>query len=365
MKLNPNNAASGRCAVAAIQDEPAGPEKLARLLKLQDLDLARYPLDANPPAPVKESHHAFVAAVALAKQLAAKVDEAEQAAAEAGKADVAAALKVAEAGGAGKLPQPTASRKAAAAVEAALVGCEAAEKLVEKAHDELIDAIQAAWTAWRKQLISDAASARAAAVEAQTRAAAAVATARNLYTAVSKLTAEVLSRDTKLAEAGHKEMRQGLPWLASTHTSRSPLQSVTLPHGTTPLVFSVDEVAGALAAEVADAGSWAQGDWLPPTDPDHDALRDAPLDLAAPWVVAAVRHEWGTTCVVCRQPQADTVADDTDGALAMVHARCKNRPPDPVELKRQAARAAMSRPRLRCSAFSKLCFHTAPLNLKN
>jgi len=326
-----------------INSEITAPAHLASRIKVLEADLEALPLDANAPDAVTEAHAAFVAAVAWSKTMAGKVDEAEEAAADANKADVAAAVKAGEPGGSGKFPERTHMRKAAGAVEAALLGCEAAEERVGAAHASLIEAVQASFPAWRKQLVQDAAAAHTVAAEAMQQADGALATAHGMYSAVSKLTAGVLSRDPKLAAAARAETRQGLPWYESTHTGPSPLQTVSIPHGKTPVSFPLDAVMGAVAADVAEQG-FAQGDWSPPGDPDHDALLNAPLDLSADWVVSGVRRDWGTVCAICRRPNADTVAEpEQGGGLVMVHARCKNRPPDPVELKRQAAREAMSR----------------------
>ena len=257
---------------------------------------------------------------------------------------MAAALKVAQAGGAVKLPEPTRSRSAAGAVEAALLGCEAAEKLVEDEHDELVDAMQAAFPTWRAQIVQDAAAAHTAAAAAMEKAAAAIATARGMYSAVGTLSSEVLSRDTKLAEAARAETRQGIPWLESTHTGRSPLKNVTLPgveRNGRPMALDLAVVVEALAAAVTEQGSFEQGDWLPPTDPDHDALRDAPLDLTAPWVKAAIRREWGDVCVVCRLPGTDTAVEVVGATWpwAMVHRKCRDKAPD-AKAKQHAERLA-------------------------
>ena len=331
----------GGFGLSELRRLPAGPARLARLLKMQEADVNELPLDANAPAPVTEAHQAFIAAASWARQVAGQVELAEQAAAEAGKADVAAALKVAQAGGAGKLPEPTRMRKAAGAVEAALLGCEAAEKLVEEAHDNLIHAVKEAWPTWRAQLIHDADSARKAAVGALEKAVAAVASARSLYAGVGSLDLGVLERYPKCAEAVTAERRGGLAWYSST-CGPTPLVSVNMPDPRdkrATVRLDLSEAAEALLLAVAEPGDFTQAEWSPPSDAGHDLLRATPLDLSAPWVVAAVRHDWGTACAICRQPGADTVEEQTGRGLVMVHAKCQNKEPD-AKAQRNAERLA-------------------------
>lgn len=222
-----------------------------------------------------------------------------------------------------------------------MVDCEAAGRLLEEAHAALVDVCAAVFPAWRAQIVKDAGAAHTAASEAMQQAAAALATARSMYSAVGTLSSEVLSRDAKLAEAARKETRQGLPWLESTHTGRSPLKTVSIPHGKTPVVFPLDAVVGAVAAAVAEQGDFPQGDWTPPTDPGHADLLAEPLDTMAPWVRSAVLRTQGGACAVCGGAGADVVAEvaEPGAPLVMVHTRCMNRKPD-AKAKRNAERVA-------------------------
>jgi len=102
--------------------------------------------------------------------------------------------------------------------------------------------------------------------------------------------------------------------------------------------LDLSKAAEALLLAVAEPGDFTQAEWSPPSDAGHDALRDAPLDLTAPWVIRAVRQECGSTCPVCRMPHADTVVLD-GSTLVLVHAKCGARAPSAKE-KQHAERVA-------------------------
>ena len=119
------------------------------------------------------------------------------------------------------------------------------------------------------------------------------------------------------------------------------MQRVNVPGVSTngrPHVSDLSVVVEALRLAVAAPADFERAEWLPPGDPEHDALRDTPLNLAATWVVRAVRQERGWTCAVCLQPQADTVVQD-GSTLVLVHAKCGARAPS-VKEKQHAERLA-------------------------
>lgn len=321
MKLTEN----GKRDARDLQRLPASPVKLTRLLRLLSASVKELPLDANAPAPVSEAHKAYEAEAVRAQQAAGKVEAAEAEVKAAAIRDGAAA---AEAMRVGKPTPKPSQAKAAEAVASALVETQGAGQLLEEAHDRLVDAVREAWPTWRAQLVTDAASAHAAAAGALEKAAAAVGEARSLYAGVASLDLGVLGRYPKIAEAVTAERRGGLEWYASTC-------------GPTPLV-SVDVQAILLA--VAEPGDFTQAEWLPPGDPDHDALLNAPLDFEATWVKAAVRREWGSSCAVCHYPGADVVVEDEKGSgLVLVHAKCQSKDPDPKAKQRAERLAKMQR----------------------
>jgi len=273
-----------------LQKMPAGPARLLKLLQILENDLSELPLDANSPASVIEAHSAFTGAVAFARQTAGQVETAEEAAGEASKADVAAAVKVAEAGGAGKFPEPTRSRKAAGAVDAALLGCEAAEKHVDAAHEHLVSAVQKAWPDWRRD---DVARAEEAHGDLEAALAAALDAARVLVArraAVLTLDQEMLSRDSALHAQVSGERRPGaVAWYAETHHDYR--------------LFDV-QVLGDLAKQVAASHEFAAGDWLPPEDPRHAELLATDVDAGRHWLRYMAARETGKTCSVCCRADA-------------------------------------------------------------
>ena len=295
----------GKRDASDLQRQPASPVKLTRLLRLLEASVNELPLDANAPAPVTEAHQSFIGAAARAEQKIAQVETAEQAAKQAPAHDADAAAK---AMGAEKPAPKPSEAKAAEAVKAALVDTEGAAQLLEKAHDALIDAVQKAWPTWRPQIIRDAAAARVKAAEATAAAAVAVATGRGLFAAVTTLDHQVLSRDANLLQAVSDETRQGLPWYEPTHSGGAPLSRVILPgldQRAKPQAFDLAVVVDAVAAAVAEAGTWPAADWLPPTDPGHAELLAEPLDPATPWVKARAMRETGGTCSVCQRAPAE------------------------------------------------------------
>lgn len=335
MKLNEN----GRRNARDLQNQPASPVKLTRLLRLLEASVNELPLNANAPAPVTEAHAAFEAAVARAKQVSEQVETAEQAAKQAAAHDVEAA---AEAMRAGK-PKPKPSEaKAAEAVKSAKVDTDAAGSLLETALDRLVEAVKDEWPTWRAQLISDADSARKAAVGALEKATEAVAVARNLYAGVGSLDLGVLERYPKFLAAVQAERKGGLAWYASTCNGQPPLQSVRVPNGKQKTVtLDLSKAAEAILLAVAEPGDFARASWSPPSDAGHADLMAEPLDLSAPWVVTAVRRDWGSTCATCNLPGADTVEEQAGRGLVMVCAKCRDRKPDPAEQKRAERLAKM------------------------
>ena len=239
-----------------------------------------------------------------------------------------------------------AQRRPAQANGVLLVGTEAAGTLLEEAHDNLIHSVKQAWPSWRKQLVKDAAAAHTAAAEAMEQAAAATALAKHLYAGVGSLDLGVLERYPKFAEAVLAERKGGVAWYASICNGQRPLERVDVPGVTYQgkhVTLDLAVVVEALRLAVAAPADFAAGDaWSPPSDPDHDAMRDAPLDLTAPWVIRAVRQECGSTCPICRMPHADTVVLD-GSTLVLVHAKCGARAPSAKE-KQHAERSR------RCSA---------------
>lgn len=265
----------------------AGPAHLASRIKTIDADVEKYPMHENPPASVSAAHAAYLAAVSSAKQIAAQVETAEEAAHEASKADVAAAVKIAEAGGAGKLPEPTRSRKAALAVEAAMVGCAGAEKHVEDAHAHLVAAVRDAWPEWRRddvacaeQAHGDLEAALAAALDA-----AQVVVARRA--AVLTLDSEMLARDPALrAQVTGERRPDAVAWYAETHLDYRIFDGVV-------------QSLGDLAKQVAASHEFAAAAWLPPDDPSHGELLAAPVDAGSDWLRHMAQRETGKTCSVC------------------------------------------------------------------
>ena len=191
--------------------------------------------------------------------------------------------------------------------------------------------------------MKDAGEAHAAAASAAEEARAAIVTGRDLYAATGRLDSEMLNRHGKISEAVRKETRQGIGWYEATHTGRAPLKNVSIPHGKTRLVLPLDAVAGALAAAVGEEGSFPAGDWLPPTDSEHDAMLAAPLDTGTAWVRSAVLRLHGPKCAVCGGPGADVVAEvaEQGAPLVMVHAKCRDRKPDEKENRRAERLAKM------------------------
>lgn len=340
MQLTENDKRNAR----DLQHLPPSPVKLTRLVRLFEASVNELPLDANAPAPVSSAHAAFEAAVARAKQKIEQVESAEQAAKQAPAHDAAAA---AEAMRTGK-PAPKASQvKADEAFKSALLDTEGAARLLETAHDALVEAVKDEWVTWRAQLISDADSARKAAVGAMEKATAAVAAARTLYAGVRGVDLGVLSRYPKILEAVSAERRGGLAWYSSTCNGQPPLQSVKVPDprgkGAT-VTLDLSKAAESLLLAVAEPDDFTQADeWLPLDDAGHDALLSAPLDLEATWVKAAVRREWGSSCAVCHYPGADTVQELTGLGLVMVCAKCRDRKPDKAEQQRAERLAKASR----------------------
>lgn len=328
------------------RDMTPGPDRLARLLKLLDADIAQYPLDANPPPAVTAAHEAYLVATSVARQTAAGVETAKEAAGTAAGADLSAAMQAIQAG---KItPKSTTQPKAADAIAAAVNYVTAAENLVGEAQAHLVDAVQAVWPEWRAQIVRDAAAARVRAAKATKAATEAVATGRALFAAVGQLDNEVLSRDAKLLQAVSEEMREGLPWFEATHTvPSSPLTHVSIPgveHDKRPRRLDLAVVVEAVAAAVAEAGTFPASDWTPPSAPGHADLLAEPLDPATPWVKDRVRREYGDVCVICKLPRTDEAVEVVGATWpwAMVHTKCKNKAPDPKELKRLDRAAAMS-----------------------
>lgn len=296
MKLN--NSRNSKSDLADLRKMLAGPARLTRLLTLLDQDIAQYPLDANPPDAVTEAHTAYLGATSVARQTIEGVETAKEAAGTAAGADLSAAMQAIQAG---KILKSTTQPKAADAIAAAVTFTTAAENLVEEAHDALVDAVQKVWLEWRPQIIRDAAAARVKAAKATKEAAAAVTSARGCFATVTTLDHQILARDTKLAEAVRSETRQGLPWYESTRGG-APLGRVILPgvdQRKKPEAFDLAVVVDAVAAAVAEAGTFPASDWVPPSDPAHAELLAAPLDPATPWVMARAMSETGTTCSVC------------------------------------------------------------------
>jgi len=333
MKLTDNDKRNAR----DLQHQPTSPVKLTRLSRLFEASVKELPLDANAPAPVTKARLAFEAAVASARQKAAKVEEAKQAQKAAAIRDVDAAAAAISAGK--PTPKPS-EAKAAEAVTSTLVDTEGAARLIETAHDALIESVKDEWATWRSRLISEADSARLAAVGAMEKATAAVASARSLYAGVGSLDLGVLGRYPKIAEAVHAERRGGIEWYAST-CGPAPLVSVNMPNPKdkrATVTLDLSKAAEALLLAVAEPGDFTQAEWSPPDDPGHADLMAQPLDLDAPWVVAAVRRDWGSTCAICNlPPRADVVVEDERGrGLVMVHASCRGRKSDPARAERLA-----------------------------
>ncbi|HEY5473308.1 MAG TPA: hypothetical protein VIK32_08975, partial [Candidatus Limnocylindrales bacterium] len=283
MKLN--NSESTKYALRDIYKMPAGPDRMARFLRLVDADVALLPLSASPPAAVTAAHAEYLSATSVARQTAAGVETAKEAAGTAAGADLSAAMQSIQAGKI--LPKSTTQPKAADAIAAALTFTTAAENLVGEAQAHLVDAVQVAWPEWRPQIIRDAAAARVKAAAATKEAAEAVATGRALFAAVTSLDHEVLSRDAKLLQSVSDETRQGIGWYGGTHIGTAPLQHVSIPgveHNKRPTVLDLAVVVEAVAASVADPETFPASDWVPPTDDAHADLLTQPLDPDQLWV---------------------------------------------------------------------------------
>ena len=297
MKLK--NKDDTRSVASDRRDMPAGPARLLKLLRILENDLSELPLDTNPPASVIEAHSAFTGVVAWAKQTAGQVETAEGASAVAHEADVAAAVKVAEAPGAGKLPEPTRMRKASGAVDAALLNCEAAEERAKNAHAHLTAAVRDAWPEWRRD---DVACAEQAHGDLEAALAAALDAARVLVArraAVLTLDSDTLARDPALkAQVSGERRPNAVAWYAFTHLDYGGLPGV---------VTALDD----LASQVAASHEFAAADWLPPTDPQHAELLAAPADAGSKWLRHMAASETGKTCSVCqRAPAAEPVVID-------------------------------------------------------
>jgi len=108
-----------------------------------------------------------------------------------------------------------------------------------------------------------------------------------------------------------------------------------------PHVSDLSVVVEALCLAVAAPADFERAEWLPPGDPEHDALLAEPLDPEQPWVKAAIRREWGDACIVCRLPGADTAVEVVGAAWpwAMAHRKCQNKEPD-AKAKQHAERVA-------------------------
>jgi hypothetical protein len=277
---------------------PAGPARLARFMRKLNEDIAGLPLSADPPPAVIEAHKAYEAAAAWAQSSIAKYEAAVSAEQAAGAADV---KKMAASVRAGKASPKLTAAAAGEAIQAALVGIQAAEQLLSEAHDHVVDAAYDAWATWRRSLIDDAAESHAAAFVAAQQAAAAIVEARAAYSAVSTLDVEILSRFPKVQAQVTAELHTGLPWYESTH-SGAPLTTVSIPGAERkgkPMALDLAVVVAAVQEAVASSGAFAAADWTTPTDPEHDAMLATPLDPATPWVRARAMRETGTTCSVC------------------------------------------------------------------
>lgn len=274
------------------QNMPAGPARLLKLLRILENDLSELPLDANPPASVIDAHSAFTGAVAWAKQTAGQVETAEEAATEAHRADVAAAVKVAEAPGAGKLPEPTRMRKAAGAVDAALLNCEAAEERVKDAHAHLVAAVKNAWPEWRRD---DVARAEQAHGDLEAALAAALDAARVVVArraAVITLDHDTLARDPALkAQVSGERRPNAVSWYAETRLDYPGFDGVV-------------KALGELAEQAAASHEFAAAAWLPPDDPGHGELLAAPVDAGSKWLRRMAARETGKTCSVCQRAPA-------------------------------------------------------------
>jgi len=281
-----------RSVASDRRDMPAGPARLLKLLRILENDLSELPLDTNPPASVIEAHSAFTGVVAWAKQTAGQVETAEGASAVAHEADVAAAVKVAEAPGAGKLPEPTRMRKASGAVDAALLNCEAAEERAKNAHAHLTAAVRDAWPEWRRD---DVACAEQAHGDLEAALAAALDAARLVVArraAVLALDHEMLARDRALRAQVEGERRpDAVSWYSETHHNYRIFDGVV-------------QAISDLAEQVAASHEFAAAAWLPPDDPGHDALRDTPVDAGSDWLRRMARRETGKTCSVCQRALA-------------------------------------------------------------
>jgi len=281
MKLN--NSRNSKYDLADLRKMPAGPARLTRLLTLLDQDIAQYPPTTSTPDAVTAAHAAYLSAVARATQKIEQVETAEQAAKQAAAHDVETGAQAFREDKA----QPKATQtKAAAGITDALVGCEAAEKPVEEAHDKLVDAVQEAWPEWRRDDVARAAQAHG---DLDAALAAALAAAQVLVArcaAVLTLDGEVLARDPALkAQVDGERRPSAVSWYYETHFG-------SVNHG-------VVQAISDLAKQVAASHEFPAADWLPPSDPEHDALRDTPVDAGRYWLHRMAQRETGQTCSVC------------------------------------------------------------------
>ena len=309
LKLYDNHASTS--ALRELRKLPIGPQRMRRLVKLLRGDIARMPLAIVAPEEVREAQQAFEAAVAFAEQVAGETQAAEDKAKAAARDDV---KRAADALRDGKTTLPKITQvKAAEAVPAAVVTCEAAERLLEEAHETLVDAVYSSWADWRRELVDGAAAVHEAAAALVSEAVAAVEEARERYAAVSRLDAEMRSRYADVQLATESEKRGGLNWFESTHCGK-PLHAAAVPGQSgpkgRPVMVDLAAMLASAEAAVTTSVDFGPAHWLPPTDPRHDDALAEPLDLTEPWLRRAVARAFGSSlCAVCGGTGADVVMD--------------------------------------------------------
>jgi len=327
-------------------EEPLGAPRMRRLVELLTADLAGLPT-SDEPAEVREARQGFEAACAWAAGIAADTEAAEQATREAAAADVAA---TADAMRAGK-PRPKVTQlRRAEGITDAQVGCEAAEVLLMEAHERYVEAARETWPTWRASAAGAASSDHEAARRELAAGLARVASAGRRYLTAERLDSEILARFPEVRVKVEAETVHGLPWYLATHSGRRPLRTMAIPglkDKGKPVPFDLPTVLAALLAAVEAEAEFPAAAWLPPGDPEREAVMAAPLDLSAGWVRSAVSRAQGVCgCVLCQRqaPLAElVVAQDAsrDGAgLELVHPACARKFTEGAQARRLSARAA-------------------------
>lgn len=327
LRLYDNHASTS--ALRELRKLPIGPQRMRRLVKLLRGDIAGMPLAIVAPEEVREAQQAFEAAVAFAEQVAGEIQAAEDKAKAAARDDV---KRAADALRDGKTLPKITQVKAAEAVPAAVVTCEAAERLLEEAHETLVDAVYSSWADWRRELVDGAAAVHEAAAALVSEAVAAVAEARERYDAVGRLDAEVRARYADVRKATDAEKRANTNWYELTHSAGKPLHAAAVPGQSgpkgRPVMVDLAAMLASVEAAVTTSVDFGPAHWLPPTDPRHDDALAEPLDLTEPWLRRAVAWSFGSSrCAVCGGTGADVVMDGrglaSDGGLVLVHTRCR------------------------------------------